>query len=81
MFCMTTCRPDVAYATNLLTRRMSQPQRRDLLAARRLLSYLRDSNDIGLLFPYARHPLHPDLHAYADSDWASDCIERRSTSG
>jgi hypothetical protein len=34
MFCMTTCRPDIAHATNMLARRMSQPRRRDMLTAR-----------------------------------------------
>ncbi len=81
MFCMTTCRPDIAHATNMLARRMSQPRRRDMLAARRLLRYLRTTSDFGLLFPYARHHQHPGLHAFADSDWANDTIERRSTSG
>jgi hypothetical protein len=52
-----------------------------MLAACRLLRYLRTTRDFGLLFPYARHHQHPGLHAFADSDWANDTVERRSTSG
>jgi hypothetical protein len=81
MFCQTTCRPDIAHAVNLLSRRMSQPRVCDLRAARRVLRYLRDTAGLGLLFPFDSHPTLSGLHAFADSDWANDRVERRSTSG
>jgi hypothetical protein len=80
-FCMTTCRPDIAQAVNLLSCRMSQPRVCDLRAARRVVRYLRDTASLGLLFAFARHPTLTDLHAFADSDWVNDRVERRSTSG
>jgi hypothetical protein len=40
MFCMTTCRPDLAHAVNSLSRRMSAPRVCDLSNARRTLKYL-----------------------------------------
>jgi histone deacetylase 1/2 len=75
MFCMTTCRPDIAHAVNLLSRRMSQPRVCDLRAARRVICYLRDTASLGLLFASAKHPTLTGLHAFADSDWAADRIE------
>jgi hypothetical protein len=81
MFVMTTCRPDIAHAVNMLTRRMSCPRERDERAARHLLRYLHGTRKLGLLFRYEPLAHLRGLHAYADSDWANDRDARRSTTG
>jgi hypothetical protein len=66
---------------NLHAIRMSQPRVCDLRAARRVVSSLRDTASLRLLFASAKHPTLTGLHAYANSDWANDRVERSSTSG
>jgi hypothetical protein len=81
MWAMTTCRPDLAHAANMLARRMSEPRACDLHAAHRALRYLRGTAHTGIFFPFDSHPTHPHLSAYADSDWAQDPLHRHSTTG
>lgn len=81
MFCMTTCRPDIAHATNVLARRMAVPRVCDMERAHRVLRYLRATQRKGLLFRFSEDERFPGLVAMADSDWANDSIERRSTTG
>ena len=81
MFCMTTCRPDLAHAVGMLARRMSAPRVCDSAAARRVMRYLQGTRDLGILFKFATDSEFPGLVGYADSDWAQDPERRRSTSG
>jgi hypothetical protein len=82
MYTMTSCRPDIAHAANTLARRMGRPRVKDMKTARRVLAYLNGTQHIGLLFKYKMDKSdHEGLLAYADSDWANDPDERRSTSG
>lgn len=81
MFAMTTCRPDIAHAVNMLARKMSAPRACDMEAAYRVLRYLNGTQRLGLLFRYATSSGEDSLCAYADADWANDKVERRSTTG
>ena len=80
MFAMTTCRPDIAHAVNMLARKMSEPRACDMEAARRVLRYLNGTQRLGLLFRFESGK-EASLCAFADADWANDKIERRSTTG
>jgi hypothetical protein len=81
MFCMTTCRPDLAHAVNTLSRKMSAPRVCDLRAALRTLRYLNGSRRLGLMFKYETAKEHDALLAFVDADWANDRVDRRSVSG
>jgi hypothetical protein len=81
MFCMTTCRPDIAHAVNTLSRKMSAPRLCDLRTARRVLQYLNGTRRLGLLFKFETSAEHSGLLAYVDADWANDKVEQRSVSG
>lgn len=81
MFCATSCRPDISHAVNMLARRMAAPRACDMIAARRVLRYLKGAAQLGLLFKTTTDPDHPHLLAYVDADWASCTEGRRSTSG
>jgi hypothetical protein len=80
MFAMTTCRPDIAHAVNMLARKMSAPRACDMEAARRVLRYLNGTQRLGLLFRFESGN-EAMLCAFADADWANDKVERRSTTG
>lgn len=81
MYVMTTCRPDIAHAVNMLARRMTTPRVCDMESARRVLRYLKGTKRCGLLFRYEEEKRFPGLVAYADSDWAAETEQRRSTTG
>jgi hypothetical protein len=81
MFVMTTCRPDLGHAVNMLARRMSRPRACDMRAAHHALRYLSGTRRLGILFRYDPLPEQRGLVAYSDSDWAQDEEERRSTTG
>jgi hypothetical protein len=82
MYLMTSCRPDIAHAANMLARRMGRPRVKDVKTARRVLAYLNGTQQLGLMFKFKLGREDQEgLCAFADSDWANDPDERRSTSG
>lgn len=80
-FCVTTCRPDIGHAVNMLARRLNCPRVRDLDDAHRVLRYLQGTRHHGILFRFATDSTHPGLLAYSDSDYANDVLRRLSTTG
>jgi hypothetical protein len=74
---LTFTRPDLSFAVNQVCQFMHNPTDVHLMAAKRILRYLRGTLHCGLLF----RPSSLQLQAYADADWAGDPVDRRSTSG
>lgn len=74
---LTNRRPDIAFATNVLSRFMQTPQIPHMATAKYLLRYLQGPIDLRILFE--QHTLET-IEGYTDSDWAGDCEGRRSTS-
>uniref|UniRef100_A0A2N9HLR0 Reverse transcriptase Ty1/copia-type domain-containing protein n=1 Tax=Fagus sylvatica TaxID=28930 RepID=A0A2N9HLR0_FAGSY len=74
---LTFTRPDLSFAVNQVCQFMHSPTDTHLIAAKRILRYVKGSLSSGLLF----QPGSLNLQAYADADWAGDPIDRRSTSG
>nr|KYP61818.1 Retrovirus-related Pol polyprotein from transposon TNT 1-94 [Cajanus cajan]KYP63036.1 Retrovirus-related Pol polyprotein from transposon TNT 1-94 [Cajanus cajan] len=75
-------RPEIAFSVGLVSRFMSDPRQSHLVAAKRIMRYLRGTLSYGILFPH--HTKGDDsLHlvAYSDSDWCGDLVDRRSTMG
>jgi hypothetical protein len=77
LYLSVVTRVDIAYAVGVLTRHMQHPTYEACCAACRLLNYLNDTTTKGLLYSGTSF----NMHAYCDSDWASDLDTRRSTSG
>lgn len=78
LFLETRTRPDIYVAVNLLCRQVSDPQENDLVAAKRVLRYLKGTED----FILNLSSLASDgLVAFSDSDWGGDKTYRKSTSG
>ncbi|CAM8971397.1 unnamed protein product [Rhodiola kirilowii] len=76
---LTITRPDIAYSVNFISQFMSQPRTPHLVAAKRILRYVKGTIDYGLYFTPQRHPV--TIAAYSDADWAGCLESRRSQSG
>ena len=74
-------RPDILYAVSILSKSLSNPQKRHWEAAKRVLAYLRDSKHESLALGALRKDNSFLLHGYADSTWGDDLENRRSRSG
>jgi len=73
-------RPDICFAVGVISRYMHHPRKVHLLAAKRVLRYIKGTIGFGLLFP-ENNQEQTELVGYSDSDWCGDCSDRRSTSG
>ncbi|KAK2443673.1 putative mitochondrial protein [Trifolium repens] len=74
-------RPDISYAVGVVSRFMNMPRKSHLIAAKRVLRYVKGTINYGLLFPKSDAAAQVELIGYSDSDWCGDMIDRRSTSG
>ncbi|CAL1394707.1 unnamed protein product [Linum trigynum] len=75
----TATRPDIMFSVCLLSRFMEQPTRQHMLAAKRILRYLKGTQGYGIW--YQRGQDEGCLVGYTDSDYAGDLNDRKSTSG
>lgn len=78
MMYLTTTRPDIMYAVNLISRYMSKPTVLHLSAAKRVLRYLQGTADFGILY---KKEGNKELIGFTDSDYAGSVEDRKSTSG
>ena len=72
----------MTFSVGLVSKFMSDPRQPHLIAAKRIMRYLKGTLGYGILFPH--HTKGDDsLHlvAYSDSDWCGDLVDRRSTMG
>ncbi|KAG2397159.1 Retrovirus-related Pol polyprotein from transposon RE1 Retro element 1 [Vigna angularis] len=77
-------RPDLSYSVGLISIFMRRPKKTHMLAAKRLLRYVKGTADFGILFPFGKHNTDGGslkLIGFTDSDHGGDCVERKSTSG
>lgn len=70
-------RPDITYATNVLSRFNSDPTRHHYHQAMRVLRYLSTTRNLKLTTTSSSQM----LVGYVDADWAGDVIDYKSTSG
>nr|CAD1827358.1 unnamed protein product [Ananas comosus var. bracteatus] len=71
-------RPNIMFATSLLSRFMEYPSKIHVGATKWILRYLKGTSDHGLWFTKANNF---SLFGFFDSDWESSINDRRSTSG
>lgn len=74
-------RPDIAYAVGIISRFMSEPRAFYPLAAKRVMKYIKETLEFGILFPKCLNVNSMELIAYSDADWCGDKQDRKSTSG
>ncbi|XP_031278346.1 uncharacterized protein LOC116136813 [Pistacia vera] len=75
---LTATKPDIMYATSLLSRFMGQPTETHFKTAKRVLRYVKGSTDFGVRL---RRSEDFKLVGFSDSDWAGSIDDMRSTSG
>jgi len=73
-------RLDICYSISVISKFMHDPRKSHLIAAKRILRYIKGTIDFGLLFPYGAQSKVNELIRYSDSDWCGDLTDRRSTS-
>lgn len=74
-------RPEISFSVGVISRFMSNPKQSHLLAAKRVMRYLRGTLDHGILFPHQGSRSKLKLLSYSDSDWCGDIMDRKSTMG
>ena len=77
MFAACVTRPDIMCAVGQLSQFLNKPTSRHLLAAKRILRYLKGTLNLGIRYG---HPVTP-LVGFSDADWAGNLDTRRSTTG
>ncbi|KAE8676041.1 hypothetical protein F3Y22_tig00111634pilonHSYRG00007 [Hibiscus syriacus] len=75
---LTLTRPDISNAVGVMSRYMQNPKKPHLEAVRRILRYVKNTIDYGLLYKKGEDC---KLVGYCDADYAGDHDTRRSTTG
>ena len=75
---LTTTRPDISYAVNILSQFMAKPNESHWKAAKKVLRYLKGTMNFVLLYT---DKFDVQLAGFSDSDWAGNLDDRRSTTG
>ena len=75
---LTASRPDILYDVGVCARFQAKPKQSHLVAAKRILKYLKGTTSVGLW--YSRDSSF-NLISYSDADYAGCRIDRKSTSG
>ena len=65
------------HAVSLISRYMENPTEAHLLAAKRILRYVKDTVDFGILY---KNDGNSNLIGFSNSDYAGDIDDRKSTS-
>ncbi|XP_058726588.1 uncharacterized mitochondrial protein AtMg00810-like [Vicia villosa] len=75
---LTSTRPEIMYATSLLSRFMQSPSQIHFGAGKRILRYLQRTKEFGIWYTIETSS---GLLGYTDSDWAGSRDDMKSTSG
>ncbi|XP_033511028.1 secreted RxLR effector protein 161-like [Nicotiana tomentosiformis] len=75
---LTVSRPDIVFSVGLCVRFQSSPKESHLKTAKRILRYLKGTQDLVLYYPSGDNF---NLIEYANADYASYLVDRKSTSG
>ena len=74
---LSTCtRPDIAFAVSNVAKYCSRPSKKHWTSVKRILRYLKATNDHGLFYCKTSEKV-----GYTDAGWAGDINYYRSTSG
>lgn len=80
MYLVSWTRPDIAFSVSQCSRFMLNPCPLHIVAAKRILRYLKGTKELGLV--YSRGTKAPNqLYGYADADHTGDPEGRRSITG
>lgn len=72
-------RPDIAFATSMVSQFLVNPGPAHWVAAKRVLRYLKGTSDLGIVYTSSMESKTKiSMHAWSDSDWAANTDTRRS---
>lgn len=76
-------RPDISHAVHVLSTKLQNPVRRDMIAAERCLRYLSGTRTLGLVFGANSSGTDNTMNviAYGDADYANNRADRKSITG
>ena len=77
MYAMLCTRPDIAYSVSVLSRYMTKPGEAHIIAAKKVLRYLKGTTEWELVY----EGKHLSLTGYTDADYAGCIDTRRCTAG
>jgi hypothetical protein len=75
---LTATRPDILHAVSILSRFLNFPSELHMMAAKRVMRYLKGTKSFGVKFSHCKDF---KLIGFSDSDWAGSEDDARSTSG
>ena len=75
---LTATRPDLMFAVSLISRYMEHPTESHVMAAKRILRYIKGTTSFGMFYKKGGVA---ELFGYTDNDYAGDQNDRKSTSG
>jgi hypothetical protein len=78
LYTSISVRADISHAVNILSRYLQAPLHEHLVAAKRVLRYLKGTAAIGLRYGSTGEIV---TSAYCDADWAGDVSDRKSQTG
>ena len=75
-------RPDITYAVQALGRHLQASGKEHVIAAKRVLRYLKGTKDLALVYEARGDGKgQPSIIGFSDADWGGDRDTRRSTTG
>nr|KYP42036.1 hypothetical protein KK1_036599 [Cajanus cajan] len=75
-------RPDIEFSVGVMSRFMQNPREPHLLAAKRILRYVKGTMSSGILFPQNNTTTDEiEVAGFTDTDWGANKDDRRSTTG
>jgi hypothetical protein len=81
LYIMMSCRPDICFTCNILSRYLDCPTNELWKLAIKTVYYLRSTKTIGIKFGDIDHINTNRLIVFSDSDWSGDFDSGRSTTG
>jgi hypothetical protein len=84
MYLAVTTRPDIGFSVSQLARYMQNPGKKHVVAAKRVMRYIRGTPNHGLRFAGQQSPNGErtmKIQALCDADWGGELDERKSRSG
>ncbi|XP_021726639.1 uncharacterized protein LOC110693793 [Chenopodium quinoa] len=75
---LTASRPDISFSVGLCARFQANPKESHLKAVKRILRYLKGTDDLSLFYPRSDSF---DLNCFTYANYAGDLVDRKSTSG
>ncbi|XP_019457640.1 PREDICTED: uncharacterized protein LOC109358029 [Lupinus angustifolius] len=72
-------RPKISFSVGMISKFMSNPRHSHMIAAKRILRYLRETLDFGIVFPHQDEKISSHLVVFSDSHWCGDVLDRKNT--